>query len=475
MTRPELLDHILREDLGFFLQKAFGTVVQGDSYEPNWHLDAITHHLEEVMAGRIRRLIITVPPRSGKSLCASVAFPAWMLGRDPTKRIICVSYAQELSSKLSNQTRQLMRAPWYQRVFPDTRLGGAKNTESEFETTRGGFRMATSVGGVLTGRGGHVIILDDPIKPADAMSESVRTGTNEWYDMTLLSRLDNKTEGAIILVMQRLHVDDLAGHLLDRGGWTHLNLPAIAETDQIIPIAPCKVHRRRTGELLHPEREPMAVLDELKRALGSFTFAAQYQQEPVPAGGNMFNLAWFPRYSEGLSPGAYGDDEVYQSWDTASKGGELNDYSVCTTWLVRRGAYYLLDVFRERLGYPELRRKVIELNQRWRPNGVLIEDKASGEQLVQDLRNNGDVFAIPVQPKGDKLVRADSQAACVEGGRVLLPERAAWLGEFEKEVLAFPYCRHDDQVDAMSQFLIWTRDELDAGPRIRWLDDDDDY
>lgn len=472
MTPPTLLDHLLREDLGFFLQKAFGTVVQGDRFAPNWHLDAITHHLDEVMAGRIRRLIINVPPRSAKSLCASVAFPAWMLGRDPNKRIICVSYAQDLAVKLSNQTRTLMRAPWYERLFPGTRLGGAKNTESEFETTRGGYRMATSVGGVLTGRGGHIIILDDPIKPADAMSEAVRNATNDWYDLSLLSRLDDKTTGAIILVMQRLHVDDLTGHLLEQGGWTVLTLPVIAEADQFVPIGRGRVHHRRRGDLLHPEREPQAVLEELQRSLGSFTFAAQYQQEPVPPGGHMFDLAWFRRYGEGLSPGAYGGGEIYQSWDTASKAGELNDCSVCTTWLVRDQAYYLLDVFRDRLGYPDLRRKIVEMNARWRPNGVLIEDKASGEHLIQDLRHTGEVFAIAVQPQGDKVVRASSIAAVIEGGRVLLPERAAWLGEFEKEVLAFPYGRHDDQVDSVSQFLIWARDDLDAGPRIRSFDDD---
>lgn len=471
MTPPGFLDHLLRQDLGFFFQKTFATVQQGDTFKPNWHLDAITHHLEEVMAGRIRRLIINVPPRSGKSLCASVALPACILGRDPTQRIICVSYAQDLANKLSNQTRMLMRTPWYERVFPGTRLG-AKNTESEFETSRGGYRMATSVGGVLTGRGGNFIIIDDPIKPDDAMSEATRSATNDWYDRSLLSRLDDKTTGAIIVVMQRLHVDDLTGHLLAQGGWTVLTLPAIAEADQFIPIGEGQIHHRRAGELLHPEREPMAVLDELKRSLGSFNFSAQYQQEPVPPGGNMLDIAWFPRYGDLHPPGSYGDDQVFQSWDTASKAGELNDYSVCTTWLVRKNAYYLLDVFRDRLGYPELRRKIIEMNDRWRPGGVLIEDKASGEHLVQDLRYSGQVFAIAVQPQGDKVVRASSQAACIEGGRVFLPESAPWLGEFEKEVLAFPHGRHDDQVDSMSQFLIWARDDLDAGPRIRSFDDD---
>ena len=225
-----------------------------------------------------------------------------------------------------------MRAPWYERLFPDTRLGGAKNTESEFETTRGGSRMATSVGGVLTGRGGHIIVIDDPIKPADAMSEAVRGATNDWYDLSLLSRLDDKTTGAIIVVMQRLHVDDLTGHLLEQGGWTVLNLPAIAEADLFIPIGEGRIHHRKVGRAASSRtRRPLTVLEEQRRTMGSFNFAAQYQQDPVPPGGNMFDLAWFPKYGDGLAPGSHGDDQIYQSWDTASKAGELNDYSVCTT------------------------------------------------------------------------------------------------------------------------------------------------
>ncbi|WP_246412951.1 phage terminase large subunit [Methylobacterium brachythecii] len=301
------------------------------------------------------------------------------------------------------------------------------------------------------------------------MSETVRNTTNAWYDMTVLSRLDQKTKGAIIVVMQRLHPDDLVGHLLAKGGWTHLNLPAIAEIDESIPTGRGRVHHRAIGDLLHPEREPQKILDELKADIGSFAFAAQYQQAPIPAGGNMFDPEWIQRYEGNL--GCERGDEIVQSWDTATKPGQLNDFSVGMTWLVRRGAYYLLDVFRARLGFPELRRAIVDRYEHYRPAAVLIEDKASGQSLIQDLVSAG-IYATPIEPEGDKVMRAYSATLAFEAGRVAFPRTAPWLGDLEAELRAFPHGRHDDQVDCISQFVIWARDGIDCGPRIRSFDDD---
>ncbi len=462
-----LLQIALRRDLSLFTRKCFGTLLPGDRFRPNWHLDAIAYKLEEVIAGNTKRLLITVPPRSAKSLLASVACPAFLLGRDPTARVVCASYAQPLAVTFSNQCRTIMGSAWYRDAFPGTVLSPRKNTEAEFQTTRHGGRLATSVGGVLTGRGGDVIIIDDPLKPADALSDTIRTDTNRWFDQTVLSRLDDKTEGAIVLVMQRLHVDDLAGHLLERGGWEHLNLPAVAEIDELIPIARGKVHARRIGELLHPEREPQSVLDEMKLALGAAGFAAQYQQQPVPLGGNMIDWAWFRRFRGDL--GRDDCDSIVQSWDTASKPGELNDYSVCTTWLIRCETFYLLDVLRERLGAPELRRRVVQKYRDYRPECVLIEDKGSGISLIQELRHAGEMHVVARNPEGDKILRAHSQSARIEAGQVFLPETAPWLDEFQREVMAFPHGRHDDQVDSLSQFLIWAVQRHYNVPRIREL------
>jgi predicted phage terminase large subunit-like protein len=201
-SRDELLAAILRTDLPGFVQKVFTVVSPGEPLSFNWHIAAIAHALEKVLRGETRRLIITVPPRHLKSICSSVALPAFVLGHDPTRRIICVSYAQELSTKHANDTRAVMQSGWYRRLFPRTVIDPAKNTEGEVMTTSRGFRLATSVGGTLTGRGGNLIIIDDPIKPADAMSESARERVKHWYETTLLSRLDNKANDAIILVMQ---------------------------------------------------------------------------------------------------------------------------------------------------------------------------------------------------------------------------------------------------------------------------------
>ncbi|TMJ36786.1 MAG: hypothetical protein E6G86_18165, partial [Alphaproteobacteria bacterium] len=232
---PRLVGAMLRSDFYSFIRATFPIVSPSSAFAPNWHIEAIAFALMRVLRGEIKRLIITVPPRSLKSICASVAFPAFVLGHDPTRRIICVSYAEALARKHANDCRALMRSTLYHRLFPNTRISNAKDTELEFATTRGGNRLATSIGGTLTGRGGNLIVIDDPLKPQDAYSEAARENTKQWYSNTLLSRLDDKTKDAIIVVMQRLHLDDLVGHLLEQKGWTHLNLPAIAESEFRIP------------------------------------------------------------------------------------------------------------------------------------------------------------------------------------------------------------------------------------------------
>ena len=297
---------ILGTDLYSFVQSSFPIVSGGARLLPNWHIEAMTYELQRVLQGDTRRLIITVPPRSLKSISASVCVPAFALGHDPTRRIICVSYAEGLARKHANDCRALMRSDLYRRLFPRTQISSAKDTETEVMTTARGSRLATSVGGTLTGRGGSLLIIDDPLKPQDAHSQSARDSLKQWYSNTLLSRLDHKTDGAIIVVMQRLHPDDLVAHLLKQDGWTQLNLPAIADQDQIIPLGARRCHRRSTSDLLHPERESQSALDELKAAMGSMEFAAQYQQRPVPIGGNLIKWHWFNYYHD-MPPPRPGD------------------------------------------------------------------------------------------------------------------------------------------------------------------------
>ena len=449
------LEAALRYDLASFIQRSFQTVVPAAEYQDNWHIDAIAWHLRQCFDGGIKRLIITLPPRNLKSICASVAFPAWVLGRDPSLRIICASYANDLTAKHARDCRAVMESAWYRSLFPQTRLNPKKSAELEFETTRQGYRYGTSLGGALTGRGGNFVIIDDPIKPADAMSEVKREAVKNWFDGTLYSRLDSKKDDVIIILMQRVHVDDLVGHVLGKdAGWVHLELPAIADSPQDVPIGLNEVHRRQTGDVLHPQREPMEILDRIKADMGSAVFSAQYQQRPVQVEGNLVKWTWFQTYP--CPPAHEHDGRVIQSWDTASKAGELNDYSVCTTWLMKGDEYYLIDVLRERLEYPWLKKRVIEMERRHDAHHVLIEDKGSGTQLIQDLRfEKTGVRPIPITPEADKVTRLSNQSAHIEAGQVFLPESAPWLDEFKDEIMAFPNGRFDDQVDSLSQFLGW--------------------
>jgi len=347
-----------------------------------------------------------------------------------------------------------MRSKLYRRIFPATRISHAKDTETEVMTTGRGSRLATSVGGTLTGRGGDLLIIDDPLKPQDAHSESARESLKRWYSNTLLSRLDHKTEGSIILVMQRLHPDDLAGHLLEQGGWAHLNLPAIAEQESSVRLSPNRSHRRSVGDLLHPERESQAALDELKASMGSMEFTAQYQQAPVPTGGNLIKWSWFKYYDTPPTPQS--GDKIIVSWDTALSSTQLADYSACIVLLVRRETIYIVDLVRARLEFPDLRRAVLLQHNRWRNvasnYALLIENKGSGLSLIQDLRREN-IHPMPVDPNGDKIMRMAAQTAPIEAGAVRLPAKAPWLEEFKKELLSFPLGRHDDQIDALSQAL----------------------
>lgn len=455
MTTPNdarLLEALLRNDFRPFVEKVFTTLTPGQDFVPNWHLDAIAYRLERVRRGEIRRLIINMPPRSLKSIMASVAFPAYILGLDPSRRLICVSYSADLAKKHANDFRAVLEAPWYRSTFPTTRIGPYKNSETEIELTARGFRLATSVGGTLTGRGGDIIIIDDPLKPDDALSETKRSAANQWFKNTLLSRLDDKRTGAIVIVMQRVHTDDLTGFLLSLSDeWEVLSLPAIAEFDEVIALGNGRVHRRKFGEALSPEREPLPILEDLKRQIGGDAFSAQYQQAPAPPGGAMVKRHWIRRYTD--LPPASDRYLTLQSWDTASKGGPDNDWSVCTTWIVTRDRrWYLLDIWRDRVDYPALKANALALAKKWRAQRVLVEDTGAGTSLVQEL--NGKVSGIiAVRPEGDKASRMAVASAKFEAGQALLPERAAWLPDLEAELFAFPGSRHDDQCDSISQAL----------------------
>lgn len=456
---------LLREDFHAFVQKCFATINPTTDYVPNWHIALICEYLEACRRGEIKRLIINMPPRMLKSITVSVAWPAFLLGHNPAERVMSASYAAGLSVKHALDSRAVMQSSWYREVFPALRLAKDQNEKHKLATTQHGHRIATSVGGTATGEGGGFLIMDDPHTPAQAMSDGQRQSALDWFDQTFASRLDDKRSGCMVVVMQRLHADDLTGHLLQKGGWEQLCLPAIAERPMQHRCGAAD-YQRAAGELLHPVREGKAQLEQIKRELGSYAFAAQYQQNPLPCDAGMVRREWFGRYTTPPMPW----ERVVQSWDTAVKAGANNDASVCVTVGEAEGVSHVLDVTVLRLEYPALKKQIRKQAEIWQPDAVLMEDKASGQSLLQDLRRETELPPlIAVMPVQDKVTRFAAVTAMIEAGRLALPLDAPWLAEFERELLTFPQGRHDDQVDALSQYLNWLRGRKQADCRIRSL------
>ena len=325
-----LLAALLRSDLRFFVRKSFQTILPGTPYLPNWHIDAIVHQLMRVQAGDISRLLINQPPRSLKSITVSVAYVAWLLGHDPSRRVIVVSYANELAAELHRQFRMIIDAPWYRALFPAMRP--ARDSGSEFVTTAGGGRYATSVGGTLTGRGADLIIIDDPLKAEEAMSEVARKRAIDWYArhtgvtpqrQGAWSRLWWSCSACMKAILPATCLIRVAGSTS-----TCRPLPWTTASSH---LGSGKVMTRRAGDVLHPERESKEALDRTKSEIGSLMFSAQYQQRPIPLEGNLIRRDWF-RFYDVLPDQPH--KRIVQSWDIATMTGDTNDYSVCTTWLM---------------------------------------------------------------------------------------------------------------------------------------------
>lgn len=449
----DVMSPLRREHFPFFLIKVFETLHPGaPPLELAWYLQAICHALAGTSSGAVKRLVVTVPPRHLKSITVSVAFVAWQLGHNPGMKIMVASYSQALARQHAQNTRLIMESDWYRRDFPGTCVSASRVLE--LETAAGGFRKAVSVHGSITGFGADLIIVDDCMNSDEARSPVMRAEVRDWFDHTLLSRLNSKANGIIISIQQRLHEDDLAAYMLDKG-YAHLNLPAIAEKEQWIAVGPDEMHHRSAGDLLDPAREDRATLDQLRRDLGPVVFSAQYQQDPVAPEGNMIRMEWFGTYVE--KPGRHQCLKVVQSWDTGMTDAPNSDYSVCTTWGFEKdqNKWYLLHVLRERLAYPDLKQAVIRLHRQYRADRVIIEQAGSGFSLYQDLLVSGPFKPIMIKPIASKEERFNGCLGEVEAGNIMLPDAAPWLDAFCRELRAFPNGRHDDQADSFSQFVNW--------------------
>ena len=427
------------------------------------HHKLIASYLEAVERGEIDRLMIFTPPRHGKSEIVSRRFPAWYLGRNPNKQIIAASYNSDLAGDFGRDVRNLVADEIYHNIFGVSLRQDSKAAD-RWNTQNGGAYIAAGVGSGITGRGAHVGVIDDPIKDRkEAESLTVRNNIWHWYTSTFYTRL--MPGAAVILMMTRWHEDDLAGRLIkamSTGGdqWVILSLPAIAEIGD--PL------ERSEGAALWPEWYSVEGLKRIKEAIGSSEWAALYQQRPSIEGGNLFKREWWQYYR---NPSSY--EFIVQSWDTAFKTGEENDYSVCTTWGIAGNMIDLIDRFQARLEMPELKRAAATLALRHRPHAILIEDKASGQSLIQELRKDTELSIVPVKTDRDKVSRAHAVTPMIEGGRVRLPEWASWVDDYLAEMSAFPKGNYDDSVDSTTQALNYLRERV--SDNIYGYEDEDDY
>jgi len=465
----KIYKELCRDYFAFFLREAFEIINPGVSLNNNWHINMICQYLQNVTDGSIKRLIINIPPRYLKSTIISICWPAWLLGKSPNKRIICASYGQKLADKLSIETRHLMNSWLFSEVFPEAKIVKDQNTKNKFMLSKRGFRFATSVGGMMTGEGGDILILDDPHNAMDVNSSKKRQRTIDWFQQTFATRLDDKKNGAIVMVMQRLHKKDLTGFLIEnqKQEWEVLNIPAIAVEDIKYNFKSLNYIYKK-DELLHKDREGPEEIEKLKKDLGSFNFSAQYLQNPISANAGMIKSSWIKYYKTPVSMSIY--ESIIHSWDTAIKSGDHNSFTVCTIWGKSSGNFYLLDIFRDKLEYPALKRKILEMHKEWTPDKILIEDKSSGQALLQDLKaQNYTMPLVPIKVTRDKFTRFASISPLFEYNRIFLDKEAIWCSEYEKEILTFPNGTNDDQVDSTSQYLNYALTEIHRKPRIRQL------
>ncbi|SDH03041.1 terminase [Propionivibrio dicarboxylicus] len=456
----------VRDDFLVFVQQAFAFLYPGKTFDENWHIEAIIHHAMRCVAGELPRLIINLPPRQLKSFIISIALPAFVIGRDPTAKLICVSYSEDLAKSLARDFRRIVDSTWFQNVFPEVKR--AKSTELEFVTDQGGFRLATSVGGTLTGRGGDIMIVDDPIKPQDALSDSLRNSANEWFRSTLLSRLDDKRYSILLIVMQRLHVNDLTGFVEAAGGFFKLSLPAIAERDETIDIRDGVAYKRLEGEALHEEREPIAILEGIRNQMGTANFAAQYQQHPEIPEGAMFKRAWFKFINK--LPQPLPEGHYFVSIDTALSTAESADYSALTLIYADRNGYVICHAERGHWDYEELKRRAHSYIERFGRDNVdfIVEATGAGISLISYLRKNL-LHCFSYFPKDGKQTRAAYALPTIHEGRVFIlnqPGKNAWIEPYLNEFLTFPHGRFDDQVDSLVQFIIWAEKRFNPQTRI---------
>lgn len=484
MIKKEKMRRDASASLYEFVKQSWGVVEPGVPFVGSWHIETICEHLEAVSAGDIQRLLINIPPRHSKSTIVSVMWPMWEWLTDPAQKFLCSSYSGNLSIRDNLKARRLVQSPWYQERWGHMfKLAGDQNAKQRFENDCTGYRIATSVGGTATGEGGSRLILDDPHGAQAAQSDTIRESDLEWFDVVWSTRLNNPKTDAMVTVMQRLHERDISGHILeDIGGWEHIKIPAEWDGVKRTTVLGNYDPRTREGELICPDRFGAEEITRLKQLLGTYGASGQLQQDPTPVEGGILKTKYFQLWPHDKSLPQF--EYILQSYDCAFTEKTTGDPTACTVWAIfsydnQRNAM-LIDAWDEHLSYPDLRNRAITdwqteyggtsvkdgLRRARRPDRVLVEAKASGQSLIQDLRL-AKVPVVSYNPgMADKVSRAHQAAPTLELGLLWVPESGknkghpvSWANTFMKQVGKFPVAEHDDYVDTMTQAVIYFKND----------------
>ncbi|MBT6219832.1 MAG: phage terminase large subunit [Rhodospirillaceae bacterium] len=458
-TDIDIVYSILRTDFISFVEKSFQEIHQGQFVRHGMHILLLCNWLNSVSEGACRRLIINLPPRTLKSFITSVSWVAWELGRHPTKKIIVVTHNQSLARVLADQTRRIMISSWYRATFPKTRIREDFNLILNFQTEAGGGRMALSLETGITGLGGDTVIIDDPINAKDARYENRRKHVNDTFDTAIQSRVNNRATHSLIHVAQRLHEDDLSGHINRKGGFENLIVPLIAEEPKTFKIGNFE-WERPMGDILDQESNTPEEVKSLIRDNTSADFQSQYQQDPVPPDGEYIDISWFPRHSR-IPQNA---KRCIMSWDVGQEVNEGSSFSVCLIFRTDGKHHYLEDIWRGKLEFQKLSEVAEDLIEEYKPDEILIENAALGTALLSVLDDKGhEPVSIP-RPSESKLIRLNSHIAKLKRGDVVLPEHHPRIGTFLAELQRFPNGNFDDQVDALTQILAWMKENTNTDP-----------
>ncbi len=455
-----LADYEMAEEhLSHFVQGAWDVLEPQTELFWNWHHDLICEYLTAAERGEIKRLIINIAPRSTKSLLATVSFPDWIWTKTPSARFLFGSYAETLATKHSLLRRNLIESDWYQggwgRKFS---LAGDLNKKTEFANNKTGQMKAAGIKGAITGEGGDYIIIDDPHNPKGAESDADREATLQNFDLAWSNRLNNKKTGRIILIMQRLHHQDLTGHLIAKNlGYEVVKIPTVCERKTIVtfPLSGKEI-LREAGSFMHPERDGYEEIEQAKKDLGSYGFAGQHQQDPSPRSGGIIKRAWIKYYKE--IPGDLEEKIIVA--DLTYKDAKTSDFTVVEVWGRKGSNLYLIDQIRDRMGFPQQIQAIKTMSVR-HPDAIakLIEEAANGAAVIQTLQDEI-MGIVPFKPQTGKDARLAAVSPIYEAGNVYYPDPtiAPWVGTNVEEVVSFPNAAHDDTVDCASLAIMRLRE-----------------